>query len=271
MIFIYLFLIGITASIIAALLGIGGGVIIVPLLVLLLKMPMQNAIAISLAAIVSVSIILSIYNLIKHLVNVKLALILEALTALCAIAASQIAININPNILKGIFGFFLILISFSMFKPVFFKFRNSGGKMNYSYFDPELKRKVYYKIENLKIAILTSSLAGLASGLLGVGGGVLKVPILNEICKIPMRVATATSNLMVGITALAAGLVYFHHGYLNLNFMPWIISGIVVGSGIGIYIKRHLDNYSIKEIFSIIMSIVGIVMIFQAWLSVFYY
>jgi len=266
MIFVWLFFVGIVASIIAALLGIGGGVIIVPLLVLFLKMPMQNAVAISLATIVSISIIVSINNLRSHLVDVKLALILEILTVFCAIVASRIAIDMNSNILKGIFGFFLLLISFSMLKPLYFKFKNSSGKMHYSYFDPELKKRIYYNVKNLKIAILTSSLAGVASGMLGVGGGVLKVPILNEICKIPMRVATATSNLMVGITALAAGLIYFQHSYLNLNFVPWIVLGAVIGSEVGIYIKRHLDNRSIKEIFSIIMSIIGLTMIIEALL-----
>lgn len=264
MIFVWLFSIGVIASIIGALLGIGGGVIIVPLLVLFLKMSMQNAVAISLTTIVSIGLIVSVYNLKNRLVDVKLALILEMSTALCAIIASQLATDINSNMLKGIFGFFLVLMSFLMWKPLHFCFKNQNGRMRCSYFDPELKRRIYYNIKNLKIAILASSFAGISSGLLGIGGGVLKVPILNEICKVPMRVATATSNLMVGITALAAGLVYSRNGYLNLNFVPWIVSGAVIGSGVGIYIKRHLDNRAIKELFSALMLIVGIAMIIRS-------
>lgn len=268
MIFVWLFLIGIIASIVSALLGIGGGVIIVPLLVLLLKMPMQNAIAISLATIVSISIILSVYNLKNHLVNIKLALILETLTAFCAILASKIAINVNGNILKGIFGLFLLFISFSILRPISFKFKNSKGKMHYSYFDPDLKKRIYYNVKNLKIAVLTSSVAGFFSGLLGVGGGVIKVPILNEICHVPMRVATATSNLMVGITALFASFAYFRHGYLDSSLAFWIILGAIVGAGVGIYIKRHLNNLAIKKTFFVIMSIVGIAMIIESLILV---
>ncbi|HHD92224.1 MAG TPA: sulfite exporter TauE/SafE family protein [Candidatus Portnoybacteria bacterium] len=263
MTFIWLFLIGIISSIVGALLGIGGGIIIVPSLIFILKMPMQNAIAISLTTIVFTSITVTIYNLKNHLVNVKLALILEITTAFCAVVASRFAMNISSNILEGSFGFFLLFISFSILKPLHFKVKNKDGQMHYSYFDPELKKKIYYNVKRLKTAILASSLAGVASGSLGIGGGVLKVPILNEVCQIPMRVATATSNLMVGITALSAGLVYFHHGYLNLNFIPWIVLGVIMGSGIGIYIKRHLNNYSIKEAFAVIMLIIGILMIIK--------
>ncbi len=264
MVFIRLFLIGVGTGIIGVVLGIGGGVIIVPLLTLVLKLPIQNAVAISLAAIVAVSFGASISNFRNHLINLKLALILEPLTAFTAILASRIALGINPNVLKGIFGFFMFLISFLMLKPLHFRNKKITGKRCFSYFDPELKKEIYYDIKNLKLAALISSLAGFASGLLGVGGGVLKVPILNEVCRVPMRVATATSSLMVGITALSASLVYFRHSHLDLNFAFWVILGAVIGSVIGILIKRHLDNYSIKEIFSLIMFAVGLIMIFEA-------
>ncbi|NCF75038.1 MAG: TSUP family transporter [Xanthomonadaceae bacterium] len=268
MFYFCLFSAGILASIIGALIGIGGGVIIVPFLVLFLGISMQKAIAISLATIVLVSFITSIYNIKNHLVNIKLALILEISTALCAIIASKIAIGINSNILKGIFGIFLFFVSFLILKPIHFRTKKIDGKMSYSYFDPDFKKVIYYKVRHLKIAILASSLAGIASGTLGIGGGVLKVPILNEICQIPMRVSTATSNLMVGITAFSAGFVYFNYGYLDMKFLQWVILGTIIGSVIGIYIKRHLDNYSIKEIFSVIMLIVGIIMIIKS-LSLF--
>ena len=145
MIFVLLILIGLTAGILGALLGIGGGVIIVPALVLLLKIPMQNAVALSLATIVSISIVLSIYNFIARLVNLRLALILEILTASCAIGAGFLAININPHILEIIFGLFLFGVSLSMFKPSRFQTKNIKRKMPYSYFDPKLKKRVYYK------------------------------------------------------------------------------------------------------------------------------
>ena len=263
MIFIWLILIGLGAGLLGALLGIGGGIIIVPSLVLLLKIPMKNAVALSLATIVSISLILSIYNFFRRLVNIKLALILEILTASCAIGAGQLAVHVNSHILEIIFGLFLFGVSISMLRPLHFKTRNAGGKMSYSYFDPKLKKRVYYNVRNLKTAILTSSLAGIASGLLGIGGGVLKVPILNEICRVPMRVATATSNFMVGLTALSAGLVYFYHGYLHFNFMPGMISGVIIGALLGLYIKRHLDNNALRKIFALIMSAVGIIMILK--------
>ena len=266
-IFISLFIIGIISSIIGALLGIGGGIIIVPSLVLFLAIHMQEAVAISLATIIFTSLTVTIYNLKCRLVNIKLAIILELSTACCAIVASKIAVSISPNILEGVFGIFLLFISVLMLKPLRFEHRgNIDKEIHYSYFDPDLKRRIYYNVKNLKIAVLFSSLAGALSGLLGIGGGVLKVPILNEVCDVPMRVATATSSLMVGITAFSAGFVYLRYGYLNINFVPWIILGVVIGSGIGIYTKRHLDNHSIKEIFAVIMILIGVMMIFKTFL-----
>lgn len=266
MAYLFLFLVGVAASVLGALLGIGGGIVIVPSLVLFLKMPMQNAAAISLATIVVISVVTTTQNIRKHLVDIKLALILEISTAFFAILASHIAIGTSQYILQEIFGVFLILISFSMLRKIHLPLSNLNGQIKHFYFDPELRKKVYYNIKNLKAAVFASSLAGFASGSLGIGGGVLKVPILNEVCRIPMRVATATSNLMVGITAAAASIVYFQYNYLNLNFVLWVALGAIVGAQAGLLIKRRLDNSTIRKIFAIIMLLFGIAMAAKAFI-----
>ncbi len=259
------FLVGIVSSIAGALLGIGGGIIIVPALAIILKLPMQNAIAVSLATIVSTSVLVSAKNIKNNLINMDMGLSLELSTSIFAIAASLIAVLINQNVLKGAFGFFLMFIAYFMYKKPEVQNSFATQKAKFSYFDPMLNKTIYYNIENPKAAIAISSAAGFLSGLLGIGGGVIKVPILNGVCKIPMKVASATSSMMVGITAAAASFVYFRHGYIMPNLVLFTSLGAVFGSRIGLKIARSVRNETIKRIFVAVLVVTAIEMIIKAF------
>ncbi len=258
------FLVGIISSIAGALLGIGGGIIIVPALVIILKLPMQNAIAVSLATIVSTSILVTSKNLKNNLINMDIGLPLELSTSVFAIAASFIAVLINQNVLKGAFGAFLLFTAYFMYKKPEVQncFAKEGAK--YSYFDQKINKTVYYNIENPKAAIAISSAAGFLSGLLGIGGGVIKVPILNGVCRIPMKVASATSSMMVGITAAAASFVYFRHGYIMPSLVLFTSLGAVFGSKIGLHISKNTKNETIKKVFVGILIVTALEMIIKA-------
>ena len=262
--YLIVFLIGIVSSITGALLGIGGGIIIVPALAIFLKLPMQNAIAVSLATIVSTSILVTSKNIKKNLINMDMALTLELSTSIFAIAASFIAITINQNLLKGLFGFFLLFIAYLMYKKPKRADNLTLHEAKYYYHDPKIGKTVYYNVENPKAAIAISSAAGFLSGMLGIGGGVIKVPILNGVCKIPMKVASATSALMVGMTAAVASLVYFRHGFEMPNLILFTSLGAVVGSKIGLRISGSAKNETIEKIFVGVLILTAIEMIIKA-------
>lgn len=264
--YLIVFLIGIVSSITGALLGIGGGIVIVPALTIILKLPMQNAIAVSLATIVSTSILVTAQNIKKNLINMDMALSLEVSTSIFAIAASFIAIKINQNILKGAFGFFLLFVAYFMYKKTARRENlTSNDRAEFSYFDQKIKKTVYYNVESYKTAIAVSSAAGFLSGLLGIGGGVIKLPILNSVCKMPMKVASATSALMVGITASAASLTYLRHGYMVTNFVLFSSLGAIVGSKIGLSIAKNTKNETIEKIFVAVLVLTAIEMLIKAF------
>ncbi len=259
------FVVGIIASIAGALLGIGGGIIIVPALSIMLKLPMQNAIAISLATIVSTSILVTAKNIKNNLINIDMGLFLELSTSVFAIAASFIAVLINQDILKGLFGSFLLFVAYFMYKKPETEEVFAAKEAKFSYFDAKTNREIYYDIKNPKIAIAVSSVAGFLSGLLGIGGGVIKVPILNGVCKVPMKVASATSSMMVGITAAASSLVYLRHGYIIPGLVLFTSLGAVFGSKIGLHISRNAKNETIKKVFVVILIFTAIEMLVKAF------
>ncbi len=260
------FVVGIISSIAGALLGIGGGIIIVPALAILLKLPMQNAIAVSLVTIVSTSVLVTAKNVKNNLINMDMGLSLELSTSIFAIAASFIAVLINQNLLKAVFGIFLLFVAYFMYKRPEAKNCSASEEAKFSYFDPRMNKTVYYNIENPKAAIAISSVAGFLSGLLGVGGGVIKVPILNGVCKIPMKVASATSSMMVGITAAAASFVYFRHGYIIPNLVLFTSLGAIFGSKLGLFIAKRAKNETVKVVFVGVLIFAALEMILKAFL-----
>ncbi len=265
--YLIVFLIGVVSSITGALLGIGGGIVIVPALTIILKLPMQNAIAISLATIVSTSILVTAQNIRKNIINMDMALSLEISTSVFAIVASFIAIKIDQSILKGIFGFFLLFVAYFMYKKTDQENDSTPiTEAEFYYFDPKIKKTIYYGIRNYRTAIVVSSAAGFLSGMLGIGGGVIKLPILNGVCKIPMKVASATSALMVGITAAAASLTYLRHGYVMPSFVLFSSLGAIVGSRIGLSISKNMRNETIEKIFVVILILTAVEMIAKAFL-----
>ncbi len=256
-------LIGVISSMAGALLGIGGGIIIVPALVILLKVKMHVAIAVSLATIVSTSILVTATNIRNGIINLEMGMMLELSTSVFAIGASLLAVSISQNTLKAAFGFFLLFIAFFMYKRPEKRY-DTSGEGRFSYFDPKLNREVFYDVEHPVVAVTVSSVAGFLSGLLGIGGGIVKVPILNAICRIPIKVASATSSMMVGITAAASSFVYLRHGFINFNYVFFASVGAILGSRIGLYVSKRVKGETIKLIFVFVLVFAAVEMIVKA-------
>jgi len=292
MLFIYLILIGIGAGFLGSIVGIGGGIIVVPLLTLVLKIPIQNAIGTSLVAVMATSISASRFFLKKGLTNLKIGLTLEIFTTMGAIIGSILIAYIKSNVLFGLFGIMTLVSAYFSYKknmPMQVKKNKKSiidkdektatnaindtsnisdmvtKKNQYSFYDSSIKEEVHYNVKNYPVGFSTSFVAGIMSGLLGIGGGFIKVPTMNILMNVPMKVATATSNFMIGITAVASSVIYLAKGLIIPDITAAIVIGILIGGTFGSFIAYKLKNKYIVILLIIVFVVFGINMILKAF------
>jgi len=245
---IAIFICGLGAGFFGSLVGLGGGVIMVPVLNLIFGLPIKTAVATSLCAVCATSIGGTARYLKKGLVDFRMGLFLETTTVIGAIAGSFLAIAIKPQFVSVAFAVVLLYTSANMV----FKLRSPEMA-----FDDNSRGEITPGRKYSALGL--SSLAGMVSALLGVGGGVVQVPILHLILKYPIKVAVATSTYMIGITAAAGSLVYFLSqvkGIVNYTLIDYhavgaLIIGTLTGSNLGAALSSKLKAQFIKVLFII--------------------
>ena len=265
---------GFFAGIMGHLLGIGGGIIMMPIMILVFKYPMHVAVPASLVAIVANSANVAANNIKKEIVNIPLGLMLETATVTFAIIGGFISLYISENILQIIFSVVMLAVALIYIRGL--RDPNENDLMgaheicekrtyfyNY-YFDERENKKVYYNVYNVGVTMIISSIAGLLSSLLGIGGGFVKVPAMNLISKVPIKAAVATSNFMIGITASAGALVYMLYGNIDAHLMATVTIGIYFGSKFSIKYFSKITDKKIKIILIILIIIVSVEMFIEA-------
>ncbi len=267
--FLELMGLGLMAGTLGSMVGIGGGVLLVPTLTLLLHLPVHQAIGASIMSVIATSTTAAGAYLEEGLTNIRLAMVLEIASAFGAILGGITASVLNRNTLSGIFAIVLILTMISMFKKKDIKpaqTSKSGFKsLSGAYYDKYLKEQIEYSVSRLPVGFGISFIAGNLSGLLGIGGGVLKVPAMTLGMGIPMRAAAATSNLMVGITAIASAYIYYTRGMINPLIVAPVIIGTFLGALIGTRLSTHVKSKVLGNILAIILGILAINMALYAF------
>jgi uncharacterized membrane protein YfcA len=217
---------GLLAGVLGALLGLGGGIFLVPALATLFHLPIRIAVATSLVGVLATSAGVAAVSPPGRGADVSLALRLEVATAAGAILGGLIAGRASSQVLS-------ILFALIVFFTAVYLFRKTRQPVA-SVVSERLFHRDYH-LRNWPIGLAVSSVAGMVSGLLGVGGGFIKVPTMYAIMGAPLGVATATSNFMVGITAAASIFVYYGRGDIHpLVVIPTAI-GVFVGAMLGVY------------------------------------
>lgn len=261
-----LMLVGVGAGIFGAMMGLGGGIILIPALTGLLGVPMRTAIGVSVVCVVATSCGASISYLQKNLTHSRLAMTLETATVAGALTGGLIAMWINPLWLTVIFGCVLLYVFYNMYcfsaedghvKPT--------GMLDTEYLDPVSKKTISYGVRRLRTGLGLSLIAGSLSGLLGIGGGIVKIPVMNLVMGVPLRAAIATSNFMIGITAATSALVYFAHGHIDPKLAAPTALGILAGARLGVYISNRTKSNLIKQMFQVVLLIFSIQMFYQAF------
>jgi len=263
------------AGLFGSMLGLGGGFILVPALTLGLGIDIRIAISASLIGIIANSTTTSVNYLKEGFTNVNLGLVLAIATSSGAIIGAFIAVFIEKEALTFLFAIVLIIIA------IFMKVRlekapapenkknTKTEKMNLKlsgeFFDKVANRKVSYKVRNLKGGMGAGFLAGNLSGILGVGGGVVNVPVMNLWMSVPLKVAIATSSFMIGITAATGAFVYYSFGYMSSIAAVLVVIGIIIGAYTGSRLVPKIKTKLLRNIFIVVTIIISILMFTKAF------
>lgn len=268
-------LVGIFAGIMGAILGIGGGMIVTPIVTLAMGLDIKYAIGASIVAVIATSSGSTIAFLKDDVLNLRVAMFLEIATTIGAIIGALLTGAFDPTILYVLFGSLLVFSSWNMYRKM------RAGKevlkrvhpdkwaeklnLNSSYYDKNLKKQVDYQVENIPGGFLIMLGAGLASGMLGIGSGAFKVMAMDGAMKMPLKPSSATSNLMMGVTAAASATVYFFNGSIRPDIAVPLALGILVGSTFGSRIMQILPSKVIRIIFIPILLYLGLQMILKGF------
>jgi len=251
---------GAASGIVGAMLGIGGGVFLVPLLTLAFHVPIRAAVAASLVSVIATATASSTVNLDRGLVNMRLAMALEVATSLGGLGGGLAASLLSTQQLFLTFGGTLatmgvLMVMRSGRRNVIADMSVDPGRLG-GYLE-EGEDSYVYRLRRLPLALGASLVAGAVSGLLGLGGGIIKVPVLNTFCGIPIRVAAATSAFMIGVTAAASVFVYFARGDVVLPLASAVALGALAGSVAGVRIGQRVEARALKIGMAVVLLVVG--------------
>lgn len=265
-ILIGLIVLGLCSGIFGALFGLGGGVIFVPILLFIVDEPTQ-AVAISLIGIIAGSVGASTVLVKKGLSNVRLGLLLEITTCIGAIAGAIIATYLDSVILMILFAVIIVYSAFRMIvnpERVVEPQEESEGPLTFHYRDESVGESVSYEIQNIKSGMALCTVAGALSSMTGIGGGAVKVPLMNIHMHIPMKAASSTSSYMIGITAFSGAITYFFAGDVLLPEASCVAIGAFVGSLVGANLARRISSGHLRKYFSLVLFIMAAIVLLQA-------
>ena len=264
MIVLFTFLAGIGAGSLGALLGLGGGIFLVPFLNIVLDIPIAQAMAISLITVIATSNFVSQASAGRRLSNVRLAMVLQLVAAIGAIAGTWILEYISLRTREQIFGLTAFLVAGVMVSRLNQRNVLPGhvrdvGMLGGWVPDPDTGELAAYRLKRLPLALGAAGGAGVISTLAGIGGGVLVVPALNSWCGVPMRVAAATSAVILGVTALPGVLDNFANGRVTRPLLAAsAVLGVIAGSRAGFWIGSRVTVRSLKILMALVLSIVAV-------------
>lgn len=249
------------AGLFGAVLGLGGGIFLVPILTLIFRLPIRLAIGTSLMAVIATSA--GVANVLSQskMTDVKLAINLELGTTLGAVAGSLIAGLLSPRTLSLLFGIFLLLVTGYTIYRIQVTYRKEVGTASRVRKLREELFSAHYEVRNWLPGMAVSFLAGGVSGLSGVGGGFIKVPIMYSVMGVPLGVATATSNFMVGITASASVFIYYARGDIAPLVVAPTACGVFLGALIGARIYRKLNVQLLRSVLLVVIVYTAVHMI----------
>jgi uncharacterized membrane protein YfcA len=266
-----IFLLSVIAGVFGSILGLGGGIIITPALTLLFGIDIRYAIGASIVSVIATSSGAAVAYVRDKITNMRIGMFLEIATTIGAITGAFISGFIDTKYLYIIFGMLLLYSALAMLKkknqelpegviahPLAEKLRLNG-----EYHDKVLNKNISYKVTGVYGGFGMMYVAGIISGLLGIGSGIFKVMAMDLFMKLPLKVSSATSNFMIGVTAAASAGVYLLRGDIDPKIAAPVALGVLIGATIGTKIMQRLKSKTIRLIFIPVLAFVSIQMIIK--------
>jgi uncharacterized protein len=255
------------AGLLGSLTGLGGGVIVVPLLTLVFGVDIRYAIGASLVSVIATSCGAAAAYLKEGYSNMRVGMFLEIATTVGAVCGAFLATRMPTAAIAIIFGLVLLYSAWtSIAQPPELAAPNTGRfarllRLDGHYPTPEGDRA--YQVTGVPAGFGLMWIAGVLSGLLGIGSGAVKVLAMDRAMRIPFKVSTTTSNFMIGVTAAASAGIYLHRGYLDPGMAMPVMLGVLAGALLGARILPHARVHTLRIVFSVAISAVAVEMILQ--------
>ncbi|HLG67190.1 MAG TPA: sulfite exporter TauE/SafE family protein [Acidimicrobiales bacterium] len=266
---VVLFAISVAAGVLGSLVGLGGGVVIVPVLTLLFHVDIRLAIGASIVSVIATSSGAAAAYVRERLTNLRAGMFLEVATTTGALTGAYLTTVLPARYLFVLFALVLGYSAFAMFRRrhAAALLAVSGDRianffdLHGSYYDDALGHDVGYKVTGTKAGLSLMYVAGMVSALLGIGSGALKVPAMDLAMHMPMKVSTATSNFMIGVTAAASAGVYFARGQIDPLLAAPVAIGVLAGALGGSRLLARIAARTLRLVFVIVLVVISVEML----------
>jgi uncharacterized membrane protein YfcA len=271
---LWLLAVSMAASALGGILGMASGIFIVPVLTMFGHLDIRTAIGASIVSVIACSCGSAAPFLKGRLTNIRLAIVLETATTLGALSGVVLAGTIPASFLFILFAVILLLSAQQMLSRRGGTIREADSTvsrgwatlgLDSTYPDRVLGRDIAYRVERVPMGMLLMYGAGLISALLGIGSGVLKIPAMDTALRLPMKVSSATSNFMIGVTAAASAGVYFMRGDIVASVAGPVALGSVAGAVLGAHILMALPNDKVRLLFAMVLVLLAAQMLLGAF------
>ncbi|MFZ5813881.1 MAG: sulfite exporter TauE/SafE family protein [Bacillota bacterium] len=263
------FLVAILAGIIGSMLGLGGGIIIVPALTLLFGVEIHTAVAASVVSVIATSMGASLRYLKEGLINTRVAMLLQVGATLGAVSGAVVEGLLDPHILYLMFGGLMAYSAYSMYQARRLELPQNVEPdavsrrlaLQGSYYDQALGRVVDYQITRTLPGLAVMYLSGAISGLLGIGGGAFKVLAMDQVMRMPIKVSSATSAYMIGVTAAAGSIVYLLRGDVVPQIAGPVALGVLAGAMLGTLLMVRMRGSTLRKLFIPVLLVIAVQML----------
>lgn len=258
------------AGFLGALTGLGGGVVIVPMLTLLFGIDIRYAIGASLISVIATSSGAAAAYVKEGFSNIRIGMFLEMATTLGALGGAYLAGKVSTEVIAVIFGLVLIYSAWLSRRPQPDEAADARPDplamhlhMDAAYPGPE--GDISYHVHAIPGGFSLMFVAGVLSGLLGIGSGAVKVLAMDQVMRIPFKVSTTTSNFMIGVTAAASAGIYLNRGYIDPGLSMPVMLGVLAGSLLGAHILVGAQVRQLRTVFAVVIFVLGVEMIYNGF------
>ncbi|MFA5078143.1 MAG: sulfite exporter TauE/SafE family protein [Dehalococcoidia bacterium] len=270
---------GFVAGLLGSMLGVGGGFIIVPVLTLALGLPIQYAIGSSLISIIINACTATSVYIRCHMTNLHLGLLLACALVPGAVVGAYLAASLSSPVLTIIFGLLMVYVAYLMMPRrqrkltreqidaaavVHEKEHAHHAWLDGCYYDSAVNHEMAYQVHRPLVGLVTGFFAGVISSLLGIGGGIINVPVMNRFMKVPLKATIATSALLLSFTTMTGSIIYIFNGYV----VPYVVAPLIIcvflGARLGSALAHRWHSVWLMWIFAFFLAVTAVLMILKA-------